>query len=405
MSPDRTAEFHARLADFPASLFQFDPRMRDGWYSDRYFVRTARTLAHAGCNPVVTMQLFAKERGVLAGAFEAVRLLETQLAPDPRTGRPHGLADLTIDTLMDGDEVQPWEPVMHITGPYLAFAHLETDYLGAIARRTLIASNVRRVIGSAAGKPVIFMGARHDDWRVQTPDGYAARVGGAGSVSSDAGGAWWGARGVGTMPHALIAAVGGDTVQATLAFTRYVRDREPGVSVTSLVDYHNDVVGDALAVARAMRAEFGDGVLSGVRVDTSEKLVDRSLEGVQPAEGEKLSGVSPRLVRILRDTLDREGFAYVGIIVSGGFTPKRIRAFEAAGVPVAGYGVGSSLLGHNKGEADGLLSNFDFTADIVAVDGRPESKVGRERRDNPRFVRVDVLRLAEMDRERRERDS
>ena len=67
---------------------------------------------------------------------------------------------------------------------------------------------MRRVIDAAAGKPVIFMGARHDDWRVQTPDGYAAMVGGAGSVSSDAGGAWWGARGVGTMPHAMIAAFG-----------------------------------------------------------------------------------------------------------------------------------------------------------------------------------------------------
>ena len=117
-----------------------------------------------------------------------------------------------------------------------------------------------------------------------------------------------------------------------------------------------------------------------------------------------LTGVSPRLVRLLRDALDREGFPYVGVIVSGGFTPKRIRAFEDAGVPVTGYGVGSSLLGHNKGEADGLLSNFDFTADIVAVDGRPESKVGRERRDNPRFVRVNPLQLAELDRERRERD-
>src|SRR6185436_7064317 len=264
---------HARLKGFPAALFQFDPRMRDGWYADRYFVRTSRTIAHDGRDPVVCMQVFAKQHGVLAGAYEAIRMLETQLAPHPTLERRYSLSDVVIDTLMDGDTVQPYETTMLITGPYLAFAHLETDYLGVLARRSLVASNVRRVIDAANGKPVIFMGARHDDWRVQTPDGYAARVGGAGSVSSDAGGAWWGASGVGTMPHAMIAAFGGDTVAATLAFARYCREREADVGVVSLVDYHNDVITESLAVARAMRDTYGPGSLAAVRVDTSESLV------------------------------------------------------------------------------------------------------------------------------------
>jgi nicotinate phosphoribosyltransferase len=327
------------------------------------------------------MQVFAKEHGVFAGAYEVVRMLETQLA------HGYGLADLVIDTLIDGDPLEPWVPVMHITGPYVAFAHLETDYLGVLARRSLIASNVRRVIEAARGRPVVFMGARHDDWRVQTPDGYAAQVGGAGGVSSDAGGAWWGARGVGTMPHALIASFGGDVVAATIAFAEYVRSCEPDVQIVSLVDYRNDVVTDALAVAHAMRDRFGDGVLNGVRVDTSERLVDTSLAGTS------LTGVNPRLVRMLRDALDTAGFEGVGIIVSGGFTPARIREFEDARVPVSGYGVGSSLLGHNRGADDGLINGCDFTADIVRVDGAPESKVGREWRANPLLVRLDPTRL------------
>jgi nicotinate phosphoribosyltransferase len=277
---------------------------------------------------------------------------------------------------------------MHITGPYVAFAHLETDYLGVLARRSLIASNVRRVMEAARGRSVVFMGARHDDWRVQTPDGYAAQVGGAGSVSSDAGGAWWGARGVGTMPHALIATFGGDVVAATLAFTDYVRSCEPDVQIVSLVDYRNDVVTDALAVARAMRVAFGDRVRSAVRVDTSERLTDVSLS--DPA----LKGVNPSLVRLLRAALDREGFSNIGIIVSGGFTPARIRQFEDAGVPVSGYGVGSSLLGHNRGAGDGLISGCDYTADIVRVDGELESKVGRAWQPNPLLVRLDPTRLA-----------
>jgi nicotinate phosphoribosyltransferase len=380
---ERRDQLHQALARFPAALFQFDPRMGEGWYADRYFVRTRNALRHAGRQPIVTMQVFAKEHGVFAGAFEVIRMLETQLAS------PFRLADLDVETLIDGDPLEPWVPVMHITGPYVAFAHLETDYLGVLARRSLIASNVRRVIEAARGRPVVFMGARHDDWRVQTPDGYAAQVGGAGSVSSDAGGAWWGARGVGTMPHAMIASFNGDLVAATIAFTEYVLACEPDVQIISLVDYRNDVVTDSLAVARAMRDQFGPGVLSGVRVDTSERLTDLSL--TDPS----LTGVNPPLVRLLREALDREGFADVGIIVSGGFTPARIRRFEEAQVPVAGYGVGSSLLGHNRGARDGLISSCDFTADIVRVDGELQSKVGRAWQPNPLLVRLDPTRLGD----------
>lgn len=388
---ERAAHLHEGLARFPAELFQFDPRIRTGWLSDRYFVRTASTLRHAGKDPVVTMQVFAKQAGVLAGVYEAVRLFQTQLAEgyDPR--------GLEVWTLLEGDDVNragsdAWEPVMHVTGCYRGFAHLETPVLGVLARRSLIASNTRIVVEAAAGKPVIFMAPRHDDWRVQTPDGYAAQVGGAQSVSSDAAGAWWGARGVGTMPHAMIAAFNGDTVAATLAFARYLRSEEPGVALMSLVDYENDAVRTSLQVARAMRAEFGDGVLSAVRVDTSERLIDAALVGDPEVWGRaKLTGVNSYLVRKMRAALDAEGFGYVGIVASGGFTPAKIRRFEGEGVPVVAYGVGSSLLGHSDA-ASGLMNDFDFTADLVKVDGRPEGKIGRTWRENPRMVRVDWSR-------------
>ena len=396
----RARILHETLAmQFPASLFRFDERMAGRYYSDRYFVLTAKTISHAGLDPVVTMQLFAKRKGILAGVYEALRMLQTQLAINPRTGSRYDFDELTIDTLVDGDVVLPWEPVMHITGPYLAFAHLETDYLGVIARRTLIATNVRRVIDAANGKPVIFMGARHDDWRVQTADGFAAKVGGIASVSTDANGAWWGGGGVGTMPHSMIASFGGDVVRATLQFARYCREAALNIDVVSLTDYHNDVIGDSLAVARAMRDEFGDGALWGVRIDTSEKLVDKSLEAQAMRFPERrLNGVCPELVVLLRSALDAEGFDYVRIGVSGGFHVRKIERFEAEHVPVDFYGVGSSLLGHNNGDADGLTNNFDFTADVVRLDGSAESKVGREERGNASFIRLDhdLLRRLEM---------
>jgi len=80
----------------------------------------------------------------------------------------------------------------------------------------------------------------------------------------------------------------------------------------------------------------------------------------------------------VRRALDRQGFDGVRIVVSGGFTVEKIRAFEEAGVPVDSYGVGSSLFnGH-----------YDFTADIVRVNGRAQHKAGREERPNPRLAVV-----------------
>jgi nicotinate phosphoribosyltransferase len=381
--PVRAAAIAAGLRAHPAALFQFDDRIRHGWLSDRYFPRAAATLRHAGRDPVVTMQVFAKHRGRLAGMYEALRLLETQLAPE------YTIDQLRVESLCEGEAVAPWETVLRVTGPYRAFAHLETPVLGVLARRTLVATNVERNVRAANGKPVLFMGARHDDWRVQTADGYAAQVGGAQAVSSDAGGSWWGARGFGTMPHALIAAFDGDVVQATLAFTRCMSVEDPEVQIISLVDYHNDCVRDAVAVAAAMREEFGPGRLAGVRLDTSEKLVDESLIHDPATWGrESPTGVTPALVQRVRTALDAVDEHDVGVVVSGGFTPTKIGRFEEAGVPVMAYGVGSSLLGHNAGAADGLLNSYDFTADIVRVNGRPESKVGRPEQPNARLVAV-----------------
>jgi nicotinate phosphoribosyltransferase len=144
-------------------------------------------------------------------------------------------------------------------------------------------------------------------------------------------------------------------------------------------------------VARAMEREFGRDVLNGVRVDTSETLIDRSLiEDAEHWGRTRLTGVNVPLVRKLREALDTEGFEYVGIVVSGGFTPSRIARFEKEEAPVTAYGIGSSLLGHSHG--GDLLTGFDFTADIVMLDGAPQSKTGRSLRQNERLVELDWKR-------------
>jgi nicotinate phosphoribosyltransferase len=335
-------------------------RIRSGYYSDAYFNFTRELLKREDKHARVLMQVFQKHHSLLGGVDEAIAVLK--LCSDDWDG-------LDVRALYEGDEIQPHETVLTIEGDYSTFAHLETVYLGCMARRSLVMRNVRAVVDAARGKQILFFPARHDHWLVQTGDGWAAHVAGAIGVSTDAQASWWGGRGVGTVPHSLIAAYDGDTVAAAKAWARHFAHE---MNVTVLVDFENDSVRTALEVAEAL----GDD-LWGVRLDTSESLVDRSL--IDEMGDFKPTGVNHVLVEKVRRALDEHGFERVKIVVSGGFTPERIRQFEERGTPVDAYGVGSSLL---RGEND-------FTADIVMVDGRPCSKVGRSHRPNPRLERVE----------------
>jgi nicotinate phosphoribosyltransferase len=345
-------------------------RIRDGYYSDAYFVYTKQLLEAEDRHPRVTMQVFQKRDSLLGGVDEAIAVLKTcagRRAPDGEW--LSGWSELEVSALYEGDHIAPWETVMTIEGDYGLFAHLETVYLGCMARRSLIMRNVAEVVEAARGKQIFYFPARHDHWLVQTGDGWSAHVAGAIGVSTDAQASWWGGRGIGTVPHGLIAAYGGDTVGAARAFAERFHEE---MNITVLVDFDNDSVKTALEVADALGPK-----LWGVRLDTSEQLVDRSI--YDEMGGFTPTGVNPRLAEKVRTALDAGGHRDVRIVASGGFDAGRIREFEAAGVPVDAYGVGSSLIrGQN-----------DFTADVVLLDGRAVAKVGRKYRPNPRLERVE----------------
>ena len=334
-------------------------KMRAGYYSDKYFVRAREILLKDRHRPTVSLQVFGKSHAFLGGIDEAIAILKLCAVEWP---------ELTVHALYEGEEIEPWETVLTVEGPYDAFAHLETLYLGVLARRTRVGTNTRAVVEAARPKEIMFFPARHDHWLVQTGDGYAAHIAGAIGVSTDAQASWWGSEGVGTVPHGLIAAYGGDTVRATLKFAEHIPAE---VRLVTLVDFDNDCVGASLAVARALGRR-----LYGVRLDTSETMVDRSI--MDQMGHFRPTGVNPQLVWNVRRALDREGFSPVKIVVSGGFNAEKIRHFEEEGVPVDAYGVGSSL----------FQGRFDFTADVVRVNGKPCGKKGREFRPNKRLEQV-----------------
>jgi nicotinate phosphoribosyltransferase len=360
-----------RRPRLPPETFQLPvAKMREGYYSDAYFNFTREVLEQDDHHPRVLVQVFQRGDSVLGGMDEALAILKLCSGRDRGDGTwQEGWDRLEVRALHDGDEIAPWETVLTIEGDYSLFVHLETLYLGVLARRTLIGRNVRAVVAAARGKPILYFPARFDHWQMQTGDGWAAHIAGAIGVSTDAQASWWGGRGMGTVPHGLIAAFGGDTARAAVRFADRFAD---SVNVIVLVDFENDSVRTALEVADAL----GDR-LWAVRLDTSGTMVDRAL---WPEMGRfDPTGVVPELVWKVRAALDGAGHDGVRIVASGGFDATRISAFERAGVPVDAYGVGSSLL---RGASD-------YTADVVRVDGRPCAKVGRSEAPNDRLETVD----------------
>jgi nicotinate phosphoribosyltransferase len=439
-----------RLTD---TTFKLDiDRMRQGWYTDKYFSNIAQMLSvlaeqkyiYSGKSPhlpggisteeiacgdlEVEMQWFTRRVGrtIVVGVDKALAMLRNSTGYFVGEDFINRADRLEVWAVQDGCTVESdgealnIRPVLRVRGRYSDFAILETPTLGILTRASRVATNVYETMEAAAGKPVLFFPARFDVHEVQAADGYAysiavqrynadyARTLGP-FVSTDAQGDWWGGAGGGTVAHSAIACFLGDTAEAMLAFSRVLPAHIPRIA---LVDFNNDCVADSLATCQVMFEKYKELVdagqpeeaarykFYGVRMDTSASLRDRS---VSPLGDPALDlGVNPRLVFNVRQALDtawerwslpkawrepaRQYCQAVKLVVSGGFTPEKIRKFVRLQVPVDIYAVGSALFDNHGGTVT------DFTADVVRVKVHDEwvdmAKVGRRPCDNPDLERV-----------------
>jgi len=423
--------------------------LRRGDYADRYFTNVAQVLealsrqgyVYEGSNPralplksdfrvgdvVVEAQIFNRRAPITLVGGVDMALAMLRYASGYYLGVDdfqETWAELEVDAVQDGDvttydgNVEEVLTVMEIRGRYRDFAILETSMLGVLTRASRLATNVYEVLQVANGKRVLFFPARFDLPEVQRLDGYAYWLavqrynldyGQAvlPLVSTHAQAEWWGGRGTGTIPHALIACFLADEVETMVQFARHMPLETPRIL---LADFNNDVVRASLAtLERFWRAylpayQAGDEqamrqwTLNGVRLDTSGTLRDASLKDGDP------KGVSPLLVRTLRRALNNAWASWglpagledearrfceqVQIVVSGGFNRDKVELFERSRTPVDAYGVGSSLL------ANGPQTNTDFTMDVVRVrlDGHWHdiAKIGRKPAHNPDLRRVNL---------------
>jgi len=423
--------------------------LRRGFYADKYFSNAALILnslqaegySYRGRNPrgadgadellvgniEVEAQIFNRRSptALIAGVDHALAQLRYATGYFDRNDTwVETWQELEIDAVQDGvvtfydGDPENVLTVLQLRGRYRDFALLETSMLGVLSRASRIATNVYEVLEAARGKPILFFPARFDLPEVQAIDGYAywlalhryhldTGIEVPPLVSTDAQASLWSGKGLGTVPHAMIACFLADSVETMIQFARHIPVESPRIL---LADFNNDTVAAARATLSAYwqhylaaykegnRSEMKRWTLHGVRLDTSAKLRDRSLpESAEP-------GVSPQLVRIVREAINSawenwdlpaklQGLASefcrgTQIVVSGGFNREKIARFEREGAPVDSYGVGSSLLNNDK------RSNSDFTMDIVRVKVRGDwldmAKVGRRPCANPDLERVNL---------------
>ena len=410
-------------------------KIRNGYYSDKYFTRYVEVLKKANKKSDVLYQFFPRSDVIIVGLDEALakfgtgyyknekkvekitselKKVEKELSNAAWKMDRDSLSklsekkwdlklnlndywvdkwnDIEIKALFDGDIAKDMVPVMTIEGDPRYFGYLETIWLGVIARASSTATAVKKVVQAARGKPILFFSARFDHFWTQATDGYAALKAGAFGVSTDANAGYWGVESMGTIPHALIAAYSGNTAEASIAFDEYIED---SVNRIALVDWNNDVINTTIEVVKQQylskfNKDFipgntdtspiigeGKGKLWGVRFDTSGTQRDDS---VIPKDESSL-GVCPELVWTARKKFDNLGLDKLKIIVSGGFDTKKISLFENLGVPADIYGVGSKLLKYKT----------DFTADVVELNGIPCAKVGRGKKDTSRLSKVEKI--------------
>jgi nicotinate phosphoribosyltransferase len=357
-------------------------------WTDRYFLKTKETIERFG-DKKVTYAVFMR-RPVIFTPNLMVAWLE-------RVAGERGVAfDIELN-YTEGQWAGAGEPLLYITGSFYHLVDLETLYLQKLGACCVAAYNAYTMCMDLPDVAFLAMDARHcAGTEMADMMAYAASVGSSAAqaktgargfigTANDATAHYFGQeRGLGTMPHALIGYAG-----STLAAAEMTVEAFPGQDLTVLVDYYGAEITDSLAVCRRFSDLAAVGHLS-VRLDTHG---GRFVEGLDPQASYAVlerhvpqavrryrddtelrhltgTGVSAAAIFSLREKLDEAGFESVKIIVSSGFNVRKCKVMAGVHAPMDAIGTGSYL--------PDTWAETNATADIIAYDGVPTVKVGRE---------------------------
>lgn len=323
-------------------------------YISDYFLDSQKILAKFNPKNIVILQFFQRrEFAILAGMDEVLDLLIQN----------SDYKNYKIRYLKDGARLGKREIVLELEGPLHLFGHFEGMIDGILARSTSIATNAYLCKKAAKNKDIIFMADRSDHYLMHKIDGKAARLGGVNLFSNLAQAGSKKSENFGSMPHSLIQNFQGDLIKTANAYRQIFPEKE----LVALVDFNNDVINDSLAVL----AKFGKK-LAGVRIDTAHNIADKMFSDPQPDD----FGINAKLVKKLREELDKNDGKHVKIIVSSGLTPPKIRKLEQQNSPIDAYGVGEYM----------LQIRHHFSADATVLNNERIAKFGRFYRKNPKLI-------------------
>ncbi|MBM3709607.1 MAG: nicotinate phosphoribosyltransferase [Actinobacteria bacterium] len=310
-----------------------DEDIKSGKTTDIYFERTEKILKKRGINPIVVVEIYLKgfpdnyTWGVLSGVEECVKLLE-------------GIPSVNVNCMAEGMVFKLEEPVMVVEGRYLDFGRFETALLGFLCHSSGIATKAARCRLAASGKAIYNFGARRAHPAITPMVERSAYIAGLDGVSTIAGAEVIGESAVGTMPHALILIIG-DTVEAAKAFNEII---EGDVKRVCLIDTLCDEKFEAIRVCE----ELGKNIYA-LRLDT-------------PASRR---GNFKKILEEIRWELDIRGFQNIKLMVSGGIDETDILNLRDT---ADAFGVGTAISSARV---------FDFSLDIVEIEGRKIAKRGK----------------------------
>ena len=222
-----------------------------------------------------------------------------------------------VDAVAEGTAVFADEPILRVTAPLPEAQFVETRLINLLHFQTLIASKATRVVLAAPGKVVVDFGLRRahggEAGLLAARASYIAGFAGTATVLAER---MFGIPSYGTMAHSFIEAHDDEAA----AFADFARARPD--NLTLLIDTYDTEAAARKVVAMAPKLAAEGITVRAVRID---------------------SGDLAALSRRVRAILDQGGLAGVTIFASGGLDEDAIAALVAAGAPIDGYGVGTSL--------------------------------------------------------------
>jgi nicotinate phosphoribosyltransferase len=209
------------------------------------------------------------------------------------------------------------EPLLRVAAPLPQAQLIETRLINLLQFQTLIATKAARIVLAAPGKMLVDFGLRRahgaEAGLLAARAAYIAGFAGTATVLAEK---EFGIPSYGTMAHSYVQAHDNEIT----AFEHFVRSRPD--KPTLLIDSYDTVKAAHKAVTLARKLKQEGIHIGGVRID---------------------SGDIVSLSREVRQILDDGGLPDVKIFVSGGLEEDSIAQMVAAGAPIDGFGVGTTL--------------------------------------------------------------